>query len=158
MPLGVESIVLRIMRLEKWLRKLRDMLDALADQLGRLQQRQDREDRNREGEVAIVRPAETIGPASFTEAVTGPPYQAARIVPDTGLARVWQPYDADTGELRALNTTRRWDPGEEEFVDEDARVTIDNINADESIPASAKYVICVRKGGRWVAVSWHCGD
>lgn len=159
MPLGMESIVLRVMRLEKWLRTLRDLIDALADQIGAIRLRNDREDRDREGEIIIVRPVETIGPASFTEAVTGPPYVAARTVPDTGLARIWQPYDVATGELRALNATRRWDPGageEGDFVDEDARVTIDNINPSESIPSDVRYVICVRKGGRWVAMMWEC--
>src|SRR5690606_22384834 len=110
MPLGLESVVLRVMRLEKWLRKLSEKIQDLADQIGQIRLRDpDRDDRrDREGEIVIVRPAETIGMASFTEAVTGPPYQEARIVPDTGLARVWYTYDVTTGELRARNTIQRW--------------------------------------------------
>lgn len=161
MPLGLESVVLRVMRLEKWLRKLSEKIQDLADQIGQIRLRDpDRDDRrDREGEIVIVRPAETIGMASFTEAVTGPPYQEARIVPDTGLARVWYTYDVTTGELRARNTIQRWqatpEPGA--YVAEDARVTVDNINSDEEIPSTAKYIICVRRGGRLVAVTWHCG-
>jgi hypothetical protein len=162
MPLDLEGVVLRVMRLEKWLRKVGAILDDLRDQIGAIRLRES-EDQNsgREGEIVIVRPAETIGPASFTEAVTGPPYQEARIVPDTGLARIWYGYDPDTGELRARDTTRRWQPPidpdpEGEFIAEDARVTIDNINPSESIPSTARYVVCAKMGGRWRALVWEC--
>lgn len=161
MPLGIEDIVLRVMRLEKLLRKLADKIQDLAGQVGQIRLRDpDRgNDRDREGEIVIVRPTETIGMASFTEAVTGPPYQEARLVPDTGQARVWYTYDITTGELRSRDTIRRWDPAPEPagtFSDANARVTVDNINPSEEIPSTAKYAVCVRRGGRLVALVWEC--
>ena len=170
MPLGIEDIVLRVMRLEKWLRKFGDRLADLADQVGQLRLRDpDRDGRDRVGEIVIVRPLEAIGVASFTEAIPADPeaippvpYTPARIVPATGNAIVWQDWGAGTGELRARRYVRRWDPEPEPdgtYSVVDAIVVVDNINDDEGIPATARYVICVRRpSGRLIAVSWHCGD
>lgn len=159
MPLGLESIVLRIMRLEKIVRRLRAAIDEAEDKADRDRGNRDRP--SRIGEIVIVRPLEAIGTASFTEAVTGPPYQAARLVPATGDCIVWQDYPAGSpGEMRALRYVRRWDPEAEPpaYVDEDAIVEVDNFNRRESIPSAADYIVCVRRpDGRLKALVWDCG-
>lgn len=169
MAFGLDSLVRRIEWLEVNLRRLREHLADLADQIGQVRLRDpDREGRDRVGEIVVVRPLEAIGVASFTEAIpadplaTPPvPYTPARIVPATGNAIVWQDWDVGTGELRARRYVRRWSPEPEPggtYTDTDAVVVVDNVNDDEGIPATAKYVICVRRpGGRLVAMTWHCG-
>jgi hypothetical protein len=158
MAFGIDTIIARIEWLERHLRGLFRALEDLRDQVGAIRMREPGrdDDRNREGEIVIVRPTETIGMASFTEAVTGPPYQEARIVPDSGQARVW--YSPTLGDFRARDTVRRWDPDPlpGAFIDVDARVTIYNINPSQEIPSTARYVVCVRWQGLWVAATWEC--
>jgi hypothetical protein len=160
MAFGLDTIIARIEWLEKHLRRL---ADRIADAEDKAEQDRMREPRppDRTGEIVIVRPLGAIGMASFTEAVTGPPYQAARLVPATGDAVIWQDWSESTGEMRAFRYVTRWDPDPEPdgtFSNEDAIVTVDNFNRRESIPATADYIVCVRRGnGRLKALLWDCG-
>ena len=170
MPLGIEDAVLRIMRLEKWLRRLSEKLADLAGQVGevRLGVTTFGDPRGfRVGEIVIVRPLAAIGMATFTEEVpydAGPPevpYAAARLVPATGNAIIWQDVDDDTGEMRAFRYVTRWDPDpapDGTYTPVEAIVEVDNFNRREGIPADADYIVCVRRrNGRLKALVWDCG-
>lgn len=167
MAFGLETIVRRLEWLEKQVLRLARAIEALkdaaaADRLATGEARR----RAEENRLVILRPDGALAAATFHAAVpysAGPPevdYVPPRIVPTTGTGRVWQTFSETTGELRAGEFVRRYVPASDppEYSDEDAEVEYDNINSREGIPATARYVICMRQGGRLIAVSWDCGE
>jgi hypothetical protein len=163
---GLEGIVRRIEWLEKQiaavLRAIAELRDAVAAALLKIGEARDQAGQFR---MVILRPDATVLAATFAEAVpydAGPPevdYVPPRLVPETGTGRIWQTFDPATGELRAAEYVSRYVPESDppEYSLEDATVEFDNINPTESIPGTAKYVICMMQGGRLIAVTWDCG-
>jgi hypothetical protein len=171
MSFDLTGVVRRIEWLEKRQARLERDLQSLADAFGALSLALDEARRlsGNASELVIVKPDGAIGMASYSAAIPDNPgttganeYVPPRLVPATGTGRVWALFDADTGELRLREYVRRWVPDEEHpdggtYELEDAQVWIDNFNDDEGIPATAKYVVCRRHGGRYQALIWHCG-